>query len=48
MDNVLEYLEAIGATLVVATHDEAIAARMRFRWTIQHGRLTRSEMKAVA
>jgi putative ABC transport system ATP-binding protein/lipoprotein-releasing system ATP-binding protein len=40
MDAVLEQLEGTGAALVVATHDEAIAARMATRWTMDHGRLT--------
>jgi putative ABC transport system ATP-binding protein/lipoprotein-releasing system ATP-binding protein len=40
MDAVLEHLEGTGAALVVATHDEAIAARMATRWTMHHGRLT--------
>lgn len=48
MNAVLEHLEGIGAALVVATHDEAIAARMATRWTIDHGRLTRGGMKVVA
>lgn len=48
LDAVMEHLDGMGATLVVATHDEAIAARMATRWAIDHGRLTRDEMKAVA
>lgn len=40
MDAVLEQLEGGDAALVVATHDETIAARMSTRWSIDHGRLT--------
>lgn len=38
-DTILERLEGTDAALVVATHDEAIAARMATRWTMDHGRL---------
>ena len=38
-DVILEQLEATGTALVVATHDEAVAARMATRWTMDHGRL---------
>ena len=38
-DTVLERLEGTGTALVVATHDEAVAARMATRWTMDHGRL---------
>ncbi|KUM24858.1 ABC transporter ATP-binding protein [Mesorhizobium loti] len=38
-DTVLEQLEGTDAALVVATHDEAVAARMATRWTMDHGRL---------
>jgi putative ABC transport system ATP-binding protein/lipoprotein-releasing system ATP-binding protein len=48
MDAVVEHLDRIGAALVVATHDEAIAARLATRWSIDHGRLTCGEMKVVA
>lgn len=47
MDAVLEHLEGTGAALVVATHDEAMAARMATRWTMDHGRLTCGRMKVV-
>ncbi|AYG69728.1 MULTISPECIES: ABC transporter ATP-binding protein [unclassified Rhizobium] len=48
MDAVLEHVEGMGAALVVATHDEAIAARMATRWTMDHGRLSRERMKVAA
>ena len=38
-DAVLQHLEGTGKALVVATHDESVAARMATRWTIDHGRL---------
>lgn len=38
-DTVLERLEHTATALVVATHDEAIAARMATRWTMDHGRI---------
>ncbi|TPK85745.1 ABC transporter ATP-binding protein [Mesorhizobium sp. B2-4-13] len=38
-DTVLEQLEGTDTALVVATHDEAVAARMATRWTMDHGRL---------
>lgn len=38
-DAILERLEGTGTALVVATHDESVAARMATRWTMDHGRL---------
>lgn len=38
-DTVLARLEGTGIALVVATHDEAVAARMATRWKMDHGRL---------
>ncbi|MBZ9701615.1 MULTISPECIES: ABC transporter ATP-binding protein [unclassified Mesorhizobium] len=38
-DTVLDHLEGTDIALVVATHDEAVAARMATRWTMDHGRL---------
>ncbi len=38
-DTVLNRLEGTDTALVVATHDEAVAARMATRWTMDHGRL---------
>ena len=35
----LAVLDAEGIALVVATHDERVAARMPHRWTMQHGEL---------
>ena len=35
----LAVLDAEGIALVVATHDERVAARMSHRWTMQHGEL---------
>ncbi|UVK47886.1 ABC transporter ATP-binding protein [Mesorhizobium sp. AR07] len=38
-DAVLDRLDGTDIALVVATHDEAVAARMATRWTMDHGRL---------
>jgi ABC-type lipoprotein export system ATPase subunit len=38
-DAVLGRLEGTDIAFVVATHDEAVAARMATRWTMDHGRL---------
>lgn len=38
-DVLLKRLEATDVALVIATHDEAVAARMATRWTMDHGRL---------
>lgn len=38
-DTVLDCLEGSGAALVVATHDETVAARMATRWIMDHGLL---------
>lgn len=38
-DTLLARLEGTGIALVVATHDEDIAARMATRWKMDHGRL---------
>lgn len=38
-DVMLERLTGTNTALVVATHDEAVAARMATRWTMDHGRL---------
>ena len=35
----LALLDAAGTALVVATHDERVAARMPVRWTMEHGDL---------
>jgi ABC-type lipoprotein export system ATPase subunit len=35
----LALLDATGIALVVATHDERVAARMAVRWTMEHGEL---------
>jgi putative ABC transport system ATP-binding protein/lipoprotein-releasing system ATP-binding protein len=35
----LALLDAAGIALVVATHDEHVAARMAVRWTMEHGEL---------
>lgn len=48
LDTVLEHLEGTGTALVVATHDEAVAARMATRWTMDHGRLIYSGMNMVS
>lgn len=39
LDAILEQLEGMDTALVLATHDEAVAARMATRWTMDHGRL---------
>ena len=40
IDRLIENAEATGAALVVATHDPAIARRMKMIWRLEHGRLT--------
>ena len=47
-DTVLSHLENTGIALVVATHDEAVAARMATRWTMEHGRLTLQSLQTGA
>jgi ABC-type lipoprotein export system ATPase subunit len=39
MDSLLDYVEEIGATLVVATHDKVVADFLPTRWLIEHGHL---------
>lgn len=39
MHSLLDYVEEIGATLVVATHDRAVADLLSTRWSIEHGHL---------
>jgi ABC-type lipoprotein export system ATPase subunit len=39
MASLLDYVEEIGATLVVATHDKAVADLLPTRWSIEHGHL---------
>lgn len=39
VDVLLKGLEGTDVALVIATHDEAVAARMATRWTMDHGRL---------
>jgi ABC-type lipoprotein export system ATPase subunit len=47
-DAVLERLDGTDIALVVATHDEAVAARMATRWTMDHGRLIIGRAKSEA
>lgn len=44
LDALIVRLDAAGGSLVLATHDEAVAARMNTRWTIVHGSLTCEEL----
>jgi ABC-type lipoprotein export system ATPase subunit len=39
LDTALALLDAAGIALVVATHDQRVAARMALRWTMEHGEL---------
>jgi putative ABC transport system ATP-binding protein/lipoprotein-releasing system ATP-binding protein len=39
LDQVLGMTEEMGAALVIATHDPAMAERMQLRWIIDHGTL---------
>lgn len=39
LDVLLERVEAIGAALILATHDPAVAERLSIRWTMQDRRL---------
>lgn len=45
LDAVLERLEGTNTALIVATHDETIAARMATRWSMDHGRLTCDQLE---
>lgn len=47
-DAVLDRLEGTDIALVVATHDEAVAARMATRWTMDHGRLITGRPGTIA
>jgi putative ABC transport system ATP-binding protein/lipoprotein-releasing system ATP-binding protein len=47
-DAVLDRLEQTEMALVVATHDEAVAARMATRWTMDHGRLITGQPGTIA
>ena len=40
LDLLEQRLEGTGTALVIATHDESVAARMATQWTMQHGALT--------
>lgn len=48
LDVILDAISDRDAAVVIATHDEAIAARMTQRWILDQGRLLESEGKAVA
>ncbi len=39
LTGVIDLADEIGATLLIATHDPAVAARMNRQWSIDHGRL---------
>ncbi len=39
MDFLLDYIEETGASVVVATHDDAVAGLLDTRWSIENGRL---------
>ena len=39
LDTALALLDASGTALVIATHDERVAARMPLRWSMEHGEL---------
>lgn len=47
-DAVLDRLMGTDIALVVATHDEAVAARMATRWTMDHGRLIAGWARSAA
>ncbi|MCZ8548727.1 ABC transporter ATP-binding protein [Mesorhizobium qingshengii] len=47
-DVILKRLEGTDVALVIATHDEAVAARMATRWTMDHGRLVRGRHRNEA
>jgi ABC-type lipoprotein export system ATPase subunit len=44
----LEYADRNGTTLVIATHDPAIASRMESTWQMKHGRLIAQNTTAAA
>lgn len=46
IDALVETADRLGAALVVATHDESIAARLPQRWTVDDGRLQALERTA--
>ncbi len=39
LDTLLAYVSSSGTAILIATHDQTVAARMRSTWTIEHGRL---------
>lgn len=39
LGTVLEIIAEIGAALLIATHDQSVAARMDQQWVLEHGRL---------
>lgn len=47
-DVLLKRLEGTDVALAIATHDEAVAARMATRWTMDHGRLVCSRRRNEA
>ena len=48
LTEVIAVADAIGAAMVVATHDPAVAARMAQHWTIDHGTLFLGSNAGVA
>ena len=45
---VTEVVDGLGAALVIATHDPAVAARMDRQWSINHGKLFVDTNKGTA
>lgn len=45
---VIDVADRLGAALVIATHDPAVAARMDRQWSIDHGRLFADTNKGTA
>lgn len=45
LDLMIEQVEAIGAALVVSTHDTAVADRLQLRWRMSDGHLTVEEAR---
>jgi putative ABC transport system ATP-binding protein/lipoprotein-releasing system ATP-binding protein len=43
LDRIIDWAERSATTLVVATHDEAVAERMQHIWRMDHGRLDATE-----
>ena len=48
LTTVIGVADEIGAAVIIATHDPAVAARMDQQWSIDHGRLFVDTNKGTA